>query len=191
MNEARIFNRGYGIAIQGFVSDVVDGLSAHTIVGQIRENPSRHGGPIRNVPGESPLDHPLTTVGSDLIVSVDTLRNFDVDAFVSAVALFAISMCEKRHGVFIQVISEVAEKVGNTLGKDGEALTYDDIIDLEEKTVTGFDRDGNPTPLTIIDPTGIVDQLIPTEEQLYRCHAMRAKKKEEYLAQKRHRRIYC
>jgi hypothetical protein len=183
----------YDQAMVEFITSVLWGLTAlDPLLGEIPIHSTGHSGPNRNVPGPQPVDHPLVAHEQDFEIHFTTIRNTDVDAFT---AILFESAQECKHQILstmFQTLNDITDAVGNTLYLKGEPLGFDHINDMLEKMDITFDENGRPIWPTIVahpDMAKTLAALQPTREQLQRQDEIAMRKKAEYNAKKRTRRL--
>lgn len=168
-------------------------LALDPILGQMPSRKTIHSGPLRNVPGVNPVDHPLFSVGATIEMHMGHLRDGDVGSFLCSVLEFCKEFSDQQQHHMVRILTDVTEAVGNVLSVEGRPITAEDLIRLEESISVRFDEDGKPNQISIMcgsEAARKLQEVTWTAEQHQRLLAMRANKKEEYLASKRTRRLY-
>ncbi len=183
----------YELAFERFVWKVSDSmLDADGILGEIDAFPTRHAGPTRNVPGPQPFDQRMKTFKHPMTISNDQISSSDIEAVTEFVAEFNRKRLKSLMEELFATVSGVSEAVGTAKKLGGKRITYDDILDTLEETEFQFDDAGNPEPKQFIcgpDVKCIIDTLEFTPEHRRRHDTIMDKKREEWNAQKRTRRL--
>jgi hypothetical protein len=167
-------------------------LRHHSIIGEMSSRRTIHAGPTRNVSGEQPLDQPMASVTETMEIDWTVVRRGDMEAFAWTIVDFSMRYKDQIEQSLFKTITETTEHVGNTISAGGQPLSVDIIIDLLEKVDTGFDEEGNPLQPALMmhpDTARQVAALKPTPDQLQRMADIKRRRKEEYLATKRTRRL--
>lgn len=183
----------YESAALRFVTEVMNGfLNIDPLFSGIERSITIHRGPIRNVPGDTPLDQSMFQVTGEAELSWESVRNCKIDDYT----LFLISMSESQRKSlarqFFRSLSEITDATGRTVKAKGQPLTADMILDLMERVEFGFDDDGNPQYPTLILPPAAIERLKalkPTPEQDQRWKQIIEEKRAKFNASKRTRRL--
>ncbi len=182
----------YDHAMYAFMSSVMDGMvAAAPLLGEIGVRVTGHAGPTRNVPGAQPVDHPLSKFEETFQVHADVIRSTNADEFTSTLAELASKYEVAMGTTLIHTLTDVTEAVGNVVEADGRPLTWDLLLDSIEKVEVSFDEDGrHHLGIAINSDTYKLLQRIPVSpEQQQRLNAIIRRKKEQWDAQKRARRL--
>jgi hypothetical protein len=123
---------------------------------------------------------------------VDTLRNTDVDRHTVFVHSLAKAGLDAVAPGIYRALTEVTDAIGNSVDANGRSF-YDAQVDAIERMDISFDEDGHPSGLKMYVNPETADQIskLPprTPEQILRLEETLARKKEEFLAKKRSRRL--
>jgi len=183
----------YESAAIRFIADVMNGfLNIDPLFAGIERSISVHRGPIRNVPGDTPLDQSMFKVSGDASLPWDSVRNCKIDDYTRFLTELSESQRKSLARLFFKSISEITDVTGMTVNARGQPLTGDMILDLLEKVEFGFDDDGNPQYPTLFIPPAIHDrlkELKPTPEQEQRKKQIIEEKRARFNASKRTRRL--
>lgn len=183
----------YDEAFFGFINKVIDGfLSVDSMLGNFPVEVTRHSGSIRNIRGPQAMDHPMTPTEHSLILKVDTIRQFDIEDFIKSLMGLTEKMVDSAGKNFVQVIQDVTSSVGNTIDAQGQTLSYDMYIDALEKIQIEFDDAGNFERPVFYAGSGAYEKLkniVPTPEQIKREEEVIDRKRKEFNAKKRTRRL--
>jgi len=168
----------YESASLRFIVEVMQGfLGVDPLFSGIERDYTTHRGPIRNVPGDTPLDQSMFAVSSESSISWDSIRNGKIDDYIQ---------------FLVKNISEITDATGQTVNAKGQPLTVDLILDLLEKVEFGFDDDGNPQYPTLFLPSAAIERLKKLEvtpEQEKRRQQIIEEKRARFNASKRTRRL--
>ena len=183
----------YESAAIRFIADVMNGfLNIDPLFAGIERSISVHRGPIRNVPGDTPLDQNMFKVSGDASLPWDSVRNGKIDDYVRFLVDLSESQRKSLARLFFKSISEITDVTGMTVNAKGQPLTGDMILDLLEKVEFGFDDDGNPQYPTLFLPPTLFErlkQLKPTPQQEQRKKQIIEEKRARFNASKRTRRL--
>lgn len=176
-----------------FITDVLQGLmSVDPFFSGIERDYTIHRGPIRNVPGDTPLDQSMFTVSGESSLSWDSIRNGKIDDYTHFLVDISESQRKSLARHFFKNISEITDATGRTVNAKGQPLTVDLILDLLEKVEFGFDDDGNPQYPTLVLPPAAIERLKKikfTPEQEQRRTQIIEEKRARFNASKRTRRL--
>ncbi len=150
-----------------------------------------HSGPIRNVPGPEPLDHPLELTEQSAAIDKETIRETEVEEFTEVLHRFAIGIARQRAEFTFRMMDEITRKTGNAISNEGKPLTYGVLIDMIEQAEMSFDEEGKPQSSIVMSPDLYrrLTALQPTAEEEQRIAAVMRRKRAEHDAQKRTRRL--
>ncbi|MBA7716172.1 hypothetical protein ES703_125237 [subsurface metagenome] len=183
----------YESAAIRFIADVMNGfLNIDPLFAGIERSISVHRGPIRNVPGDTPLDQDMFKVSGDASLPWDSVRNGKIDDYVRFLVDLSESQRKSLARLFFKSISEITDVTDMTVNAKGQPLTGDMILDLLEKVEFGFDDDGNPQYPTLFIPPTLLErlkQLKPTPQQEQRKKQIIEEKRARFNASKRTRRL--
>ena len=183
----------YESAALRFINEVLHGfLNIDPLFSGVERSITVHRGPIRNVPGDTPLDQSMFTVSGESSLSWDSIRKGSINDYTHF--LFDISESQRksltRH--FFTNISEIADATGRSVNAKGQPLTVDMILDLMGKVEFDFDDDDNPQYPSLVMPTTAIKklkELKPTPEQEQRWKQIIEEKRARFNASKRTRRL--
>ena len=176
-----------------FISDVLQGfMSVDPLFSGIERDYTTHRGPIRNVPGDTPLDQSMFTVSGESSLSWDSIHNGKIDDYTRFLSDISESQRKSLARHFFKNISEITDATGQSVDAKGQPLTVDLILDLLEKVEFGFDDDGNPQYPTLVLPPAAIERLKTlkfTPEQEQRRTQIIEEKRARFNASKRTRRL--
>ncbi|OGN75706.1 MAG: hypothetical protein A2X25_02755 [Chloroflexi bacterium GWB2_49_20] len=183
----------YDNAMNDFIGIVIRGfIGFNPLLGQIEHSNSVHAGPIRNVQGENPLDQKLNSIEASYVINISAIRNTDFDEITNYLYTLAMNMQDSLTKYFFKSMGEITDATGLAFNAKGAPLSLDLIINMLEKMSLEFDDNGEPImPTLIVPPTTIehMRKLEETSDQKKRFNEMITKKREEYFANKRTRRL--
>lgn len=171
-------------------------MAVDPMLGQIRTEETIHDGYTRNVPGENPVDHPMPTIAAQAEVENSTIKNTDIEHYAVFLHEMSESHIKGMYEIFIRSMTDVTHATGNVVDAGGPLITGDKILDTLETVEMTFDSDGKPQPLHMWSPDPQLRKQLfnlmktgPTKEQQKRMDEIIERKKNEFLAKKRTRRL--
>lgn len=167
-------------------------LRTHPILGQMFSHPMIHAGPVRNVAGPEPVDHPLIRAGGEMTIHNDVVRQTDIERYVTELLNVPLMMASQLQRQFFTNVEEITEATGNVRDVGGESFSFDHLIEIIRMVDLGFDDEGNPmlSDFSLIGNFGSAACLPdPTEDQIRTFEAVIAAKKAKFDAKKRVRRL--
>ena len=183
----------YESAALRFIAEVMNGfLNIDPLFSGIERSISVHNGPIRNVPGDTPLDQSMFSVRGEASLPWNAVRNGKIDDYTRFLIDISESQRKSLARHFFKSISEITDATGRSVNAKGQPLTVDMILDLMEKVGFGFDDDGNPQYPTLVLPPAAIERLKElkfTPEQEQRRHNIIEENRARFNASKRTRRL--
>jgi hypothetical protein len=191
MPRMRYSSPEYDRAMSTFMSKVMEGVfSLHPLFGSMFKEKSIHAGPIRNVRGPEPLDQEMLPVQGVGQLHNDAIVNTDFDAFTNFIYGIAEEAIKQFSLQFYRGLDEITDATGQKFDAAGKPFSYDMYLDVIERMPIDFSDDGSPNlPTIVAGKKSGNDTLNPSEDQLIRLERILAKKKEEFDAQKRTRKL--
>ena len=175
------------------VGQVMDGfISLDPLLGQLPRSTSIHHGPIRNVRGATPLDQSSMEVEISAGLTTDAVRNTDIEEHTAFLAHLAEANISSIAPQFFKGLEEVTNATGNAVDAGGKPFSWDYYNDVIEKMPLEFADDGKPhLPTLVMHPNLFekIKEIEPTPEQLARRSRILERKRAEFNAQKRTRRL--
>lgn len=183
----------YDQAVVSFMSNVVDELiNLDPLLGKLPNRKSVHTGPIRNVRGEKVLDQEFEEISATANLSFEDIKNSNIERFTGFLTEFSDQLIiNLRQGLFLN-LTPVLEMSGQTIKNNNESFSYDTFLDALEMVELEFDESGNPIKPTMVLHPKLLNELKSielTEQQVLREKRIIDKKREEYYAKKRYRRL--
>lgn len=127
---------------------------------------------------------------SQLTESIDSVLTADVDAWVAMVAYQGEKAGEALEKEFFKFMERVTTESGQVVDGRGQPLSHDLILDVLEKLAIDFDAHGSPEMPTIVaHPDSIKSLGEPTPAQLKRRDEIIERKRREFLARRRVRKL--
>jgi hypothetical protein len=193
MTPLRLDIPSYDNAMPRFIGEVIRGfLVLDPLFSQIPFTSTEHVGPIRNVRGPLPLDQRMLPVRSTASLHIDTVRNSDFEDYTCHLDELAQSQIKAVASQFFKGLTEITDATGMTVNGKGKPFSYDMYVDLLDKLGVDFDDKGEPIFPTLVVPPQLLDRLKnlkPTPEQLKRRNEIIERKRAEFNAKKRFRRL--
>jgi hypothetical protein len=120
----------------------------------------------------------------------DTVLATDVDEWISMLDEQGDKAAEQLETQFFAFMHKVTEDAGQVIDARGRPLTHDLVLDMFEKLQIDFDEDGQPQMPTIVVPPKVYEKLgEPTPEQMKRRDEIIERKRSEFLARRRVRKL--
>lgn len=119
-------------------------------------------------------------------------KNTNIEEYISIVYDIAKQSAEHIIPQMFSLINEVCEKSGQVINAGGQVFNYDLLLDLLEKMDISFDESGEPIKPTLVmhpDLLQSIKDIKPTPKQEEREKAIWERKKADFLAKKRSRRL--
>lgn len=183
----------YDNAMSSFIDKVVDGfINLDPFFSQIPKIVSSHSGPIRNVRIPESLDQKLTPIEIRLELKGEVIKNTQFEDFTMFLVRFADERNSSIARLFFEKMEKVATAVGNTVQAEGKPFSWDYVNIMLEKMYIEFDEEGQPKlPSLVMHPNLYekVKEIKPTKEQEKTRAEIIERKRSEYNAQKRTRRL--
>lgn len=175
----------YNRSIIIFIRQVKEGfVSLDPILGQIRSYPVAHGGITRQVSEPQILETPMNQISVNVPFDYDSFKNTDTDKFVDFLLSLSESLIGNMRTHFFQVISKTCDATGNSISAANRNF-WDSYIEMLETMEMGFDEDGTLTSQFVGPPT----PYNPTPDQVTKIEGILKRKREEFNAKKRIRRL--
>jgi hypothetical protein len=193
MSDITFVIQEYEQAMYRFVQQVLAGFSAvDPLLGQMGRGSTAHNGPIRNVRGPSPIDQVMPPVEVESRIDHDSIRNTDIEDYTRMLHELATANIRVTKRQSLHDIGEVSEAVGTSIDAEGAPFSFDMVLDGLERISLEFDDEGNPLLPTLLMHPRMLDairEFRPTPEQEGRQAEIIERKRREYHAQKRNRRL--
>ena len=192
MSDLRFLLTDYDEAFYRFSNEVL--LSFQNLEPLLANFPalvSEHCGPIRNVRGDVPLDQPLEAIRFEAPISPQVIRNCDIEGYVEFLSELSQKRLEAIGPQFFDKMNVVVEAVGNSVDAGGE-YTYTTYLKAIEQIEISFDEDGKPLMPELYGHPDTIEKIRkcqPTEEEKNKLLGILERKRREYFAQKRTRRL--
>lgn len=183
----------YDQAMNKFIQIVADKfVSYDPLLGKMSNITSSHNGPIRNVRGDTPLDQSLFEIQTISGMHNDDIRSSNLEKHTEFVLEIVKQSIRELSKFFYKGIEEITNATGQVTDAKGEPFSFDILLDMLENYPLEFDEQGEPKLPTLIMHPNLFENIKKaqsTQEQLDRHKAILAKKKEEFDAKKRTRRL--
>lgn len=162
------------------------------ILSEIQSIPVAHDGAIRQVSEPNVLETSMRDYSIEELLELNCFRKTDSEYFRD----FLWRMIEKVSGELkkhlFETVSQTCDAVGNSVDAKGKNF-WDSYNEMLETTDMSFDENGNHNYKIYVHPDTareIETNNPPTEEQLAKGKEIIERKKKEYYAQKRTRRLF-
>lgn len=165
-----------------------------SLIGAIREQPTRHNSRNVNLVDPVIIEHGLVELSADFAIHHDLIRFGDVDAYIEILidALYS-GFVEPMEKHFVESISELTTAAGNTVNAAEEGLSpFEAFLKAFEKIEMSLDADDNLVlPTVAANPETIknlsTEKFGPAERE--KLNLLLQRKREELLRNKRVRRL--
>jgi hypothetical protein len=181
----------YELATIQLIRDVKKGFeNLDDILGKIKSVPVAHGGKTRQVSEPQILETPMRRYSAVISVKFDTFYNTDIEEFRDALCKFIEEAIGQMREHFFSVFPQICDATGNSINAQGKNV-WDAHLEMLETIEMHFDENGNHHTEIIMgsDIEKIIKDNPPTPEQIARENEIIERKKKEYYAQKRTRRL--
>jgi hypothetical protein len=183
--------RKYDNAMLRFHREIKKGFDkVDPILGQIRTIPVSHGGNTRQVSEPTVVDTEMRLFSEDIVIETGWVRETDVESFAALMWETTQAMQSHTKKYMFEILSKTTEAVGNSIPLAGRNV-WDAQIEALETTELRFDKDGNHHYQIVVHPD-TYNKLMenpPTPEQERRWQETIERKRKEYYAKKRTRRL--
>ena len=128
----------------------------------------------------------------ELVIDLNVIRDTDAERFSEIVAGLAMDYLDTIGATFVETVQEITEATGMTIDAGGRPLSWDLILDGLEQKEIAFDSDGRISGETIIMNPRTAQALTETQmtpEQEMRLNDILQRKKDDWNAQQRSRRL--
>jgi len=181
----------YNRAVMKLIRDVKEGfISIDPILGQIRSIPLAHGGVTRQVSEPQILETPMKGYSVEVLIKLEWFRNTDIENFRDFLFNFAEEAVGQMKKHFFDTFPLICDATGNNVDAKGKNI-WDAYIEMLETAQMHFDENGNHNYQIIVHPDTYEKFLAnpPSPEQLAKGKEIMERKKKEFYAQKRTRRL--
>ena len=148
-------------------------------------------GPIRTPIEGNPIDFEPVTVETTFKIPNTAILNSEVEQLIVSIDEASDSELASLMPQIFKFISDVCEASGQVVHGNGQPFSWEHIIELYEKVEMSFDEEGNPSQLLVTHPDMIkvMEENPPTEEQQRRMEQVKERKRAEFFAKKRTRKL--
>ena len=184
----------YDRAWEGFVDRAVDALmrANDPLLRQMGRNTTQRAGPVQYADLGEPIIHQPLNIQAPIQLATSAILDTEVEAIIASIADLAEKCLEQLMKGFFRRFVELCEKAGTAVSAGGRTISWDLVLDAFDRTDFDFDAAGNPKlPSLCAHPKmkASLDRQPFTEAHRQRLDAIIAKKREEYRARQRHRRL--
>ncbi len=188
LQPAKLSAPAYERAYHAFFRRAMDGLlAADELLGDIDKVVSRHEGPLRNVRGSTPLDQPMQSASAPASLTIDAIRQTDLDAHAVMVFETSQTMIAEQSKGFLANLSAVSAAAGTTVSSQGDgAPSIEQMREMLRVMDLEFDEDGNLSEnIRIIvapEAADVAKALIAAAQEDPECIRIVLDKREKWLA---------
>lgn len=120
----------------------------------------------------------------------DTILATDVDAWIAMLDEQGERAAEQLETQFFEFMNKVTAEAGQVVDAGGRPFSHDLVLDMFEKLQIDFDEDGKPEmPTFVVDPKTYEKLGEPTPEQMKRRDEIIERKRREFVARRRVRKL--
>lgn len=183
----------YDVTMVNFIGRVIDNfIDNDSLQKMIPRVKTVHRGQVRNVKGPEPLDQDFFTTEATSSLDFRDISTTNICRFTEYLCEFALqSLSELSRGFFLS-LDQVVDRTGQVVNGNGKLPSFDLILDMLEKIDIEFDTNGNPIKPTLVMHPKLfekVKEMPKTAEQVKREKEIMERKREDYFASKRTRRL--
>lgn len=183
----------YHDAFTTFVHASVNALARaqNPLLADIREEVVESGGSsVVDSRSDGRLDLPSERVGFEIEWDRDAVLEGNFEALVLQLDSASRELGEKLVGMFVKTVSAVTDSTGNVFHAQGGPVTFELLYEMLDKIeYTLNDDDELEMPSLLMHPNMVKKLPKPTPEQEAEVEALKQRKREELLAQRRRRRL--
>jgi hypothetical protein len=181
----------YNLSMIQLIREVKNGFeNLDPILGEIRKVEVAHGGMTRQVSEPQILETPMKNYSAIISVELDCFLNTDTEQFRDALYNFSNEAVEQMKKHFFEVFPQICDATGNNVNAQGKNV-WDAYLEMLETMEMSFDENGNHNTTLVVHPDTArkIRENPPTPEQIAKGNEIIERKKKEYYAQKRTRRL--
>jgi hypothetical protein len=181
----------YDLAVIQLIREVKNGFEKlDPILGEMGKVSVSHSGKTRQVSEPQILETPMKRYSAVISVEGDCFRNTDTEEFRDALWNFAKETIGQMKKHFFDTFPQICDATGNSIDANGKNY-WDSFNEMLETIQMSFDENGNHNYKILVHPNTFkkIQDIPPTEEQLAKGREIIERKKKEYYAQKRTRRL--
>lgn len=163
-----------------------------SVFGMLRRIETSHSGPIRNVRSPQPLDQPYSGAQFSATMHEDDLRQTKIDKHTDFIIDMAEAAKKEMGPQLFQSIAEMTAASDMDFDAGGQPFSAEMYLKTLEKMDIDFDDDGQPHLPTLVVPPTIgeaTQRAVKEAEQSPRYNDILTRKRDEYFAKKRTRRL--
>jgi hypothetical protein len=184
----------YDRSWEGFVDQAVDELmrANDPLLRQMRRSTTQYAGPVQYADLGEPIIHQPLNIQAPIQLATSAILDTEVEAIIASIADLAEKCLEQLMKQFFRRFGELCEEAGTAVSADGRAIDWDLVLDAFDRMDFGFDEAGNPELPTLCAHPKMkeaLDRQTFTEAHRNRLGAIIAKKREEFRARQRRRRL--
>ena len=131
---------------------------------------------------------------SPVVFSFVQIREFDVDHVAVLMNEIAAKHVEIMMKHMFQQMADLCSATGNSIDAGGAPVSHDLILDMLETVEISFNEAGEPKMPTMVVSPEMAETLralpLPTAEQMRRREEILERKRNEFDARKRHRKLF-
>ncbi len=167
-------------------------VSLDYVLSKIRSMKTIHGGGFQyEIKGKYNYS-PIQEISSTIEMKYDDILNYNIEKFSEGIYNLINNQLDAIHRMMYQEISNATTNTGNVVDARGKGFSVDLLLDMLDKIELTFDEDGSPIlPQIHMHPDAWekTKDLQFSPEQTKRQAEIIKKKKEEWYAKKRYRKL--
>jgi hypothetical protein len=182
-----VFKQYFQETIRSFMSiknELLSGIQISSFEGPIQ---------IRTNTDDTFLDREPAQVEMKFSIPIDAIIKTDVESLMVSIDNASDSGIESLVPQIYSFLHEVCELSGQVVDGKGQPFSFDLFLELLEKIDITFNDDGSPNmPTLVIHPEmkKILEENQPNEEQKKRLEELILRKRDDFFAKKRTRKLY-
>ncbi len=162
------------------------------LLGQIGKYKEIHTGGTRYENDSDDLILPKVQQRFTIQLKTDDLRNCKLEAFCINLYKFTKERIERVNQELFKTVNQITNLTGNLVDAKGKKVSSELLLEILEKTYIPFDEEGNPIMPSLFVSPELASQIVKleeTKEDKERFQSILEKKKKDFYAKKRYRRL--
>jgi hypothetical protein len=161
-------------------------------LGKVSHVFERHSGKVMYHNETDSITTEMKTAGAEISITQDEVLSYDIESVSTKLYDFENSVVDQTARGLFGNLGQVTNFVGNEVDARGKPFSFDLLLETLERIQVEFDDSGEPQLPTLIAPPNVVKnfkRLNPTPEQNRRYNEIMERKRKDYLAKKRYRKL--
>ncbi len=168
------------------------GAAQDPTLSRIKSKKLRHKSSIGTQVEDVLIETPLKGISLEGLFKRNDIQSTNIEGLAASLDTAAKQIASQIVPAIYDLMDKVCDISGNVSNVKAQDLTLDNIVDLYDKLPLRFDNDGNLIPPELhINPIDAerLSKLIPTPEQNERLATIIERKRKEFNASKRNRKL--